>query len=60
MDGVFYCAIIRKYMRTIGKLITADMPLGSLWRLNPEQEATLEKLHIATVHDLLRHYPSRY
>ncbi|KKW26643.1 MAG: ATP-dependent DNA helicase RecG, partial [Parcubacteria group bacterium GW2011_GWF1_52_5] len=47
-------------MRTIGKLITADMPLGSLWRLNPEQEATLEKLHIATVHDLLRHYPSRY
>src|SRR3989344_2848952 len=47
-------------MPTIGKFIPADMPLGSLWRLNSEQEATLEKLHIATVHDLLRHYPSRY
>lgn len=35
-------------------------PLSSLSRISPDHASGLTRLHIETVHDLLRHFPTRY
>jgi ATP-dependent DNA helicase RecG len=37
-----------------------DTPISSLSRISPDHALGLHRLHIETVHDLLRHLPTRY
>ena len=37
-----------------------DHPLSSIIRIHPDQVSHLKKLHIQTVGDILRHFPTRY
>ncbi len=47
-------------MRNNTEALSPNTTVKSLWRLNPEQDAALSRLHISTVQDILFHYPSRY
>ncbi|MEI6553934.1 MAG: OB-fold nucleic acid binding domain-containing protein, partial [bacterium] len=37
-----------------------DHPLSSIIRIHPDQVSHLKKLHLQTVGDILRHFPTRY
>ena len=40
--------------------IDANQPVEEILRLTPRQKSGLKRLGIATIHDMLRHFPSRY